>query len=463
MEMTEWLSPALRYAADWLAYQVRHHDLPGLQFAAAGHGVVAAEAAWGEAAAGSGERLSSQHRLRVASHSKTFTTAGIMTLVDAGRLRLDDPVGRYVADLHPDTSVATLRQALSHTAGLIRDGRDAGQWQMRRPFLDAGELRQALAQAPILAANTRFKYSNHGFGLLGLIIEAVTGEPYGAWIAREVVAAAGLERTVPDGPIAAGVPRSLGHGIRTLLGQRFVIDNTGTTGGLAAATGFASTAGDLVRFFAQLAPDASNVWLTAAARREMTRRHWRVPDVSVERHYGLGTMHAGEGDWAWFGHAGGFPGTLSHTSVLPAQGVTVSVIINAADVAPAVLVDGLIAVLRAYREGGPPSPATAPWTGRWWSLWGAFDLVPMNDKVLVTIPAQANPMLDAVELTDVTANSARTAKAGGYLSFGEGARLERDAAGQPRALWLGGTELLPEAALAQEVRQRFRVPASAPA
>ena len=47
----------------------------------------------------------------------------------------------------------------------------------------------------MIEPNTRFKYSNHGYGLLGLVIEAITGEAYAAWIRREIVEAAGLKET----------------------------------------------------------------------------------------------------------------------------------------------------------------------------------------------------------------------------------------------------------------------------
>jgi hypothetical protein len=81
-----------------------------------------------------------------------------------GRLRLDDPIGTHVAGLHPKIAEATLAQLLSHSAGLVRDGTDAGQWADRRAFLDEAALRADLADGPTIEANTRFKYSNHGFG-----------------------------------------------------------------------------------------------------------------------------------------------------------------------------------------------------------------------------------------------------------------------------------------------------------
>ena len=60
---------------------------------------------------------------------------------------------------------------------------------------------------PTLKPNTRFKYSNHGYGLLGLVVEAVTGEPYRAWMKREIIEAAGLAETLADGP-PSGARRS---------------------------------------------------------------------------------------------------------------------------------------------------------------------------------------------------------------------------------------------------------------
>jgi len=72
--------------------------------------------------------------------------------------------------------------------------------------LNEDELRTDLAEAPIIDANTRFKYSNHGFGLAGQVIEAITSAPYKEWIKREIVTPAGLTETEPDAPLAGDVP-----------------------------------------------------------------------------------------------------------------------------------------------------------------------------------------------------------------------------------------------------------------
>ncbi len=165
--MQAWLKNALDYTGEWLDYQMRQTGQPGCVIAVAHKGRVVFERAYGHADAVKREPLTPRHRFRVASHSKSFTAAGILKLREAGRLGLDDPVGRHVDGLHPSVAEATLTQLLSHGAGLVRDGADAGQWVDRRPFANEAELRAALAAPPVITPNTRMKYSNHGFGLLG--------------------------------------------------------------------------------------------------------------------------------------------------------------------------------------------------------------------------------------------------------------------------------------------------------
>lgn len=174
----DWLEPALNYIPQWLEHQMRESEQPGCVLALVHDGTVVLERAFGHADALARIPLTPRHRFRVASHSKTFSAAGILKLREQRKLSLDDRAGQYVAGLHPAIAEATIAQLLSHSAGIIRDGTDSGQWRDARPFLDATELRADLAAAPTIDANTRFKYSNHAFGLIGLVIEAVTGSPY---------------------------------------------------------------------------------------------------------------------------------------------------------------------------------------------------------------------------------------------------------------------------------------------
>lgn len=453
--MDKWISAALDYIPRFLEHQMRLSEQPGCVIAVAHKGKLVLEHAFGHADLSAGTALTPRHRFRVASHSKSFTAAGVLKLREEGQLKLDDCVGEYVPKLHPKVAAATLGQLLSHTAGVVRDGADGGQWSDRRPFLDEAGLRADLANGPVIEPNTRLKYSNHGYGLVGLAVQAITGERYVDWIAREIVEASGLAETTPDAPIAAATPFARGHSTKLPLGRRVVIPGENPTNALAAATGFVRTAGDLARFFASLAPDSRRSVLSPESRREMWRRQWRDAYAAVPRWYGLGTIGGDLDDWAWSGHTGGFQGTVTRTVCVPAHQLTVSVLTNAADGMSHAWVDGALHILRAYLRDGAPSRRTAAWSGRWWGLWGAVDLLPMSDKVLVANPSLSNPVQHAPELVVEGATQGRVALAGSFDRHGEPVRIERDARGKATALWLGGTKLQSEAKTAKELIAKY--------
>lgn len=455
MTMDKWIGAALDYIPRFLEHQMRLSEQPGCAIAIAYKGKLVLEAAFGHADLIAGTALTSRHRFRVASHSKSFTAAGVLKLREQGRVKLDDRVGVYVPRLHPKVSAATLGQLLSHTAGVVRDGVDGGQWSDRRSFLDESALRADLIDGPVIEANTRLKYSNHGYGLVGLAIQAITGESYNDWIGREIVAASNLTETSPDAPILTATPFARGHSTKLPLGRRVVIPGDNPTNALAAATGFVSTAGDLARFFASLAPEAKRSVLTPESRREMWRRQWRDAYAAAPRWYGLGTIGGDLDDWAWSGHTGGFQGTITRTVCVPSQQLTVSVLTNAADGMSHAWVDGALQILRAYLRDGAPSGRTAAWSGRWWGLWGPVDLVPMKDKVLVANPSLANPVQNAAELVVANSLQGHVALAGSFDRHGEPVRMERDVRGKATALWLGGTKMQSEAETIQELRAKY--------
>ncbi len=442
-----WLDAAVEYLPRWLEHQMRVTEQPGCAIAVAHKGKLVFEAAFGHADVTRGIALTPRHRFRVASHSKTFTAAALLKLREKRKLQLDDPVGRHVSGLRADVGALTLAQLASHSGGLVRDGTDATQWALQRAFLNEKALRDDLAQPPTLDANTRFKYSNHGYGLLGLAVEQITGEPYADWVAREIVAAAGLEETAPDvQALPSRAKFAAGHSAKQPLGKRVAIDVGMCTHALASATGFVSTAADLARFYASLAPEARTSVLCAASRREMSRRQWRSEHDSTARWYGLGLIAGTTGAWDHVGHSGGFPGVITRTACVPQHQLAVSVLTNAADGLSHQWLDGALHVMQAFEKNGAPSRRTARWQGRFWNLWGAFDLLPMaGSRVLLANAGLANPMLDASEIEVTGTDRGHVALGGGFANHGEPVRIERDARGRIRRVWHGGMPLVREA------------------
>ena len=454
-KLPAWLRPALAYIPSWLDYQMRQSEQVGCAIAIAHQGRIVLDTAFGHADLGAGEKLTPRHRFRVASHSKSFTAAAIMKLREQDRLKLDDAADKYVKGLHPEIAAATISQLLSHTAGIFRDGVDAPYWAGRAPFSSEARIRKDLKLPPAIAANTRLKYSNHGFALAGLVIEAITGEAYATWLTREILGPAGLAETTPDVPLPAKAKLARGHSGKALLGRRLAFPGDASTHALAAATGFVSTAADLVKFFSQLAPNAKTSVLSAASRREMTRAQWRDAFSPIDTGYGLGIMSGSFAGWDWFGHSGGFQGYLTRTAVVPAHDIAVSVLTNAADGMPALWLDGILHILARFQAEGAPTAKVADWTGRWWSVWGATDLVPMSDKVLLAMPAMATPFLKVAELAVTAKDKARIAQAGAFGNYGEPVRRVRNKSGKITEVQAASGRLVPETVLARELAAQY--------
>ena len=138
-----------------------------------------------------------------------------------------------------------------------------------------------------------------------------------------------------------------------------------------------------------------------------------------------------------------------------------SIVTNCIDGLANPWVEGVLGIFHHFAKHGAAAPAVADWTGRWWTYWGAVDLVPMGPKVFVTIPALMQPFTDASELTIASPTEGKISRANGFGAHGEPARRVLDADGTPTLLTLGGTELLPEQALVTELEDRTSDPAPA--
>ena len=451
--MAKWLEAALDYIPSWLEFQLRESRQPGCAIAVAYRGRVVLDRAFGFADCSTGELLTSRHRFRAASHSKSFTAAGIMKLRESGALSLDDSIGKHVAGLHPRIASARIRQVLSHGSGISRDGDDCDYYYGRRPFPTANELMLALKSPPLIKPNRRFKYSNLGFGLLGLVIEAVTGEPYVRWIKREIVDAMGLRETTPDMPMPRGAPLAKGHTDEMLLGKRAAVSSDYVSEHSRLPSGSYRQQATWRLSMRVSRRGRIQCYLGSKPRRNNARKV-AESHSSANISYGLGALSGTVDGWNWFGHSGGLEGYLSRTKMLPAHDLTVCVLANSADAAVEKWINGAIYILRTFHERGAPPPRLKDWNGRWWGLWGAVDLLPVGTAVLAANPRFENPFLDASEFRIIDRDNARIAVSTGFMFYGELVRRKRNRDGRITELWLAGDKFVPGDVRAAEIARR---------
>jgi CubicO group peptidase (beta-lactamase class C family) len=154
---------------------------------------------------------------QLASVSKQFTAAGILRLQADGRLHVDDPIGHHLDSVPVDKQAITIHQLLIHTSGLPHR---VGECSSHVAALDREAYLQQVLSVPLEAApGTRHVYSNDGYGVLGAIIERVSGQPYEQFLRERLFEPAGMGRTgytfAPD--IVAAAAR--GYGEREFLGN----------------------------------------------------------------------------------------------------------------------------------------------------------------------------------------------------------------------------------------------------
>ena len=449
MTTTATVRSAAPYLRSWVEAQAAHRRVPGIQVAIRSGDQLVLSAAVGLADAVTGTPLTTEHLFPIASHSKTFTATAVLQLVEAGRMRLDDPIGRHLPELEDGGSAVaavTVRELLGHQSGVVRDGAEADFWQLEQPFPDRdGVLRDVLRAGVVHRRNEHFKYSNVGYALVGLAIETVTGTSYADHLRTSVLEPLGLTRTGADHDPARATAYAAGH-TALLLGNhvRETLRPAGTRA-MSAATGFWSTAEELCVFGSAhfLGDDRL---LTDDSKRLMQRLESVVTPYGTEvARYGVGMALMTVGERHLVGHSGGYPGHITMTLVDPVDRLVVSVLTNAVDGPAEDLVVGLVKlvdVALAPRAEVPAPPADAPplssFTGRFASLWGVLDVAELGGRLVLVRPTSPDPLPGIEEVEVVDDRTLRVAAQPSFGPAGELVPLERGADGGVASLRLGG-------------------------
>lgn len=133
---------------------------------------------------------------QIASTTKPFTAMTIMMLVEEGKVSLDDKAIKYLPWLPAIYSEVTVRQLLTHTSGINRDVRTANV-----DNFTIDEFKRRFSAAPAsFKPGERWEYSNNGYILLGLIVEAVSGKSFGENLALRIAKPLGMYNTKYNEP-----------------------------------------------------------------------------------------------------------------------------------------------------------------------------------------------------------------------------------------------------------------------
>lgn len=347
-------------AADqYLRAEMALNDIPGLAVAVVRNGRVLALAAYGVRSLASGEPMTPETPVELASVSKSFTALGVAELVRRGAIQLDDALVRYLPEFVIGdgrwSSRIRVRHLLRHTSGLNRQddflapccGRPGdGDLKVAVERLTKARLRRPPGEA--------FSYANSNYVLLAALIERVSGEAFPQYMRRHVFSALGMHRTTVEEAEARAWGKAEGHerrfGAVRPGGSRFT--------GWYGASQVKSTAADMA------------IYLTALLGPQ--KRLWQ------ETLYSLGA--GGDGrtpvyDWGWFvtrqadwfgggaivEHGGDTWSANAAVVLAPQANAGVAVLVNAGVRRAQAIARGVL--LRVLGRPAPP-PARQNWSSR---------------------------------------------------------------------------------------------------
>ena len=259
-------------------------------------------------------------RFRNGSMNKMFTAVAVLTLVQAGKLSLQDPVGKYVPELQDRSlAAATIHQLLTHTGG-------TGDVFGPEFFENRGALREHAdyvrlfaARRPLFEPGARWAYSNFGFVLLAAVVERVSGQSYYDYVVAHVYAPAGMSSTGSEPEDRDVERRSIGYmkrpgGVWLSNAPTLPYRGTGAGGGY-------TTVEDLTRFAAALTAgrllDSLHTELLISGKVD-----------AMDGRYAYGFIERRIGGRPSIGHGGNAPGMDGELLIFPSNGYVVAVLSN---------------------------------------------------------------------------------------------------------------------------------------
>jgi CubicO group peptidase (beta-lactamase class C family) len=176
---------------------VQEEHLPSLSVAVAKDGEIVWAEGFGYADAERHKQVTPRTRFRTGSVSKTLTAAAVALLYDRTRIDLDAPVQTYVPAYPKKQWTVTTRQLLGDVAGVHRVRGDNNDQIPRGYCKTVDEALKTFAYEPLVfEPGTKYRFSTSGWILLSAVIEGAAGEPFPAFMSREVFMPLRMDRTV---------------------------------------------------------------------------------------------------------------------------------------------------------------------------------------------------------------------------------------------------------------------------
>jgi D-alanyl-D-alanine carboxypeptidase len=295
----------------------------------------------------------------IGSATKMFVAVVVLQLAEEGKLDLDASIESYFPEL-PRANLITSRELLQHTSGLNEYNDSPIVLSDAQRFWSPAELIDvAVARGPVAAPGSGHHYANTNYIVLGELVAQVSGHPWYEEVRQRILKPLGMRHTHYAGEQLAP---PMGPGFAIEDGQ-FVEATTSMDASVGGAAGaLQSTAPDLLRFARALHEGSL---LDEQRQAEMRAFVPGEPRGYVGHEYGLGFERYVVNDVTLYGHAGSAPAHGSFVGFDGDSGLSVAVLINSSEPAPAPLMAlEVVGAVTNKDVSPPPDPSPLPTASR---------------------------------------------------------------------------------------------------
>ncbi|MES3033732.1 MAG: serine hydrolase [Gemmatimonadota bacterium] len=454
------IAPAARYAAAvaalsaFIEHERQVHGIPALSIALVDDQRIVWSRGFGEENDTTHAPATATTVYRVGSVSKLFTDIGVMQQVERGTLDLDAPVEGYLRTFtpaNPSGTPITLRQLMSHRAGLVREPPIGHYFDDTGPSLTA-TVASLNATTLVFAPNTRTKYSNAAIAVVGHVLEQQAGLPFAQYLQRAVLAPMGLTSSSFD-PSPEMLARAAAATMWTYHDRTFPAPTFAL--GMAPAGSMYSTMPDLGRFLSVLfagGRGARGRVLQPATLQQM----WtpQFAPAGATRGYGIGFGLGMLDGVRVVEHGGAIYGFATQLSAMPEEklGVAVSAAKDGMNAVTTRIAHAALRMLRAAKHG-KPLPAL--------DTTAAVPLA-LAQRLAGEYGAADSLVSVATHDSSVTVNSALFEARLGLRRLRGDTLTVDDGLGFGRRIWLAGDRLHIDSAAFARRAPRTQLPADAP-
>jgi len=294
-------------------------DGPGVVVLVARGDEILFQQAYGHANVDAGELMEVDDTFRIGSVTKQFASAGLLKLVEAGKVSLDDPLSKYLPD-YPEGDGVTVRQLLNHTSG-IKSYTDIPGYMVEgiKADLDTAQLVAVFKDQPVdFAPGEKWNYNNSGYVLVGAVIEAASGQPWHEYLEQALFEPLGLDHTgygADPEVVATQVHGYTMDGDKTIPARPLSMTQPHAAGALVSNTA------DLLAWNRAL--HEGRVLADGSYQQMIT-----PVGAAAESKYGFGIFNGTLRGAQALQHGGGIHGFVSQLLYLPDTDTTVAVIQN---------------------------------------------------------------------------------------------------------------------------------------